>query len=134
MMAVALREPCGGMAIMSAPPAPLVPRELIGEPIVALIVLWTGAPEGARDGIAALEVPGDPVVDIVRPTTYGALQQVMDQGAPAGHRDYFKGGFMAGLPDDAVEAIVALGSDLRAPLTQIICAPLGAGTAYADVV
>jgi FAD/FMN-containing dehydrogenase len=28
---------------------------------------------------------------------------------------------------------VALGSDLRAPLTQIICAPLGAGTAYADV-
>lgn len=35
------------------------------------------------------------------------------------------------LSDDAVQDIVALGQDMRAPLTQIICAPLGAHTAYA---
>jgi FAD/FMN-containing dehydrogenase len=133
VMQTAPRELCGGLAIMSAPPAPFVPRELVGEPIVALIVLWAGEPADAQAGIAALDRLGEPVVDLVGRTTYGQLQQVMDAGAPAGHRDYFKGGFMAELPDAAVEAIVGLGSDLRAPLTQIICAPLGAGTAYADV-
>jgi FAD/FMN-containing dehydrogenase len=133
VMATAPRELCGGLAIMCAPPAPFVPGDLVGKPIVALIVLWAGAPEDGWDGIAPLDALGDPAVDLVGPTTYVALQQVMDQGAPAGHRDYFKGGFMSELPDDAVDAIVGLGSDLRAPLTQIICAPLGADTAYGDV-
>jgi FAD/FMN-containing dehydrogenase len=113
VMATAPRELCGGLALMCAPPAPFMPPDLVGT--------------------AALDALGEPAVDLVGPTTYAAVQQIMDQGAPAGHRDYFKGGFMTELPDDAVDAIVALGADLRAPLTQIICAPLGADTAYGDV-
>jgi FAD/FMN-containing dehydrogenase len=37
------------------------------------------------------------------------------------------------LSDDAVADIADLGRDMRAPLTQIICAPLGAHTMYAMV-
>ncbi len=133
VMTTAPRELCGGLAIMEAPPAPFVPPQLRGKPVVMLIVLWAGAAEDAAAGIAALDALGEPTVDLVGPTTYAAVQQIMDPGAPAGHRDYFKGGFMTELPDDAVDAIVALGDDLRAPLTQVICAPLGAGTAYGDV-
>ena len=64
---------------------------------------------------------------------YAEIQQIMDPGAPPGHRDYFKGGFMSSMSDAAAADIAAIATDMRAPLTQIICAPLGWHTAYAAV-
>ncbi|MCW2986362.1 MAG: linked oxidase-like protein [Conexibacter sp.] len=133
VMADAPAELCGGLTLMTAPPAPWVPEALRGGPVAAVLVLWAGAPEDAAAGIARLDALGTPAVDRVGPMLYTELQKITDASAPAGHRDYFKGGFMTNLPDDAIDVIVGLGGDLRAPLTQIICAPLGAGTAYAAV-
>jgi FAD/FMN-containing dehydrogenase len=133
LMAREPKELCGGMAILTAPPAPFVPDELRGAPVVGLMVLWAGDPSEAEAGIAPLDALGEPAVDMVRPMAYTEFQQLMDQGAPAGHRDYFKGGFISEVSDAAVEAIVEIGADLRAPLTQLICAPLGRQTAYAAV-
>jgi len=133
VMMAAPKELCGGLAFLTAPPAPWVPAEIQGAPVVALIALWAGDPADAERGISALDALGEPSVDDIGPTTYADVQQIMDPGAPAGHRDYFKGGFMSEMSDAAVRDIVALAGDLRAPLTQIICAPLGAGTAYAAV-
>lgn len=124
-------ELCGGMALLTAPPAPFVPAALRGRPVVAMIVLWAGDPAQAEAGVAALDALGPADVDRVGPMPYTELQQIMDAGAPAGHRDYFKGGFISEVSNAAIDAIVGLGADLRAPLTQIIWAPLGAGTAYA---
>jgi FAD/FMN-containing dehydrogenase len=133
LMAREPKELCGGMAILTAPPAPFVPDELRGAPVVGLMVLWAGDPTEAEAGIAPLDALGEPAVDMVRPMAYTEFQQLMDQGAPAGHRDYFKGGFISEVSDAAVEAIVEIGADLRAPLTQLICAPLGRQTTYAAV-
>ena len=131
VMAREPKELCGGMAILTAPPAPFVPEELRGGPVVGLMVVWAGDPAEAEAGIAPLDELGEPAVDMVKPMPYAEFQQLMDQGAPAGNRDYFKGGFIGDVTDAAVDAIVEIGADLRAPLTQLICAPLGAQTAYA---
>jgi FAD/FMN-containing dehydrogenase len=133
VMMAAPKELCGGLAFLTSPPAPWVPAQLRGIPVVAIIVLWAGEPSEGRAAMAALDALGEPVVDHIGEIDYTELQQIMDPGAPAGHRDYFKGGFMHGLSDNAVADIADLGRDLRAPLTQIICAPLGAHTMYAAV-
>jgi FAD/FMN-containing dehydrogenase len=133
VMMVAPKELCGGLAFLTAPPAPWVPETIRGTPVVAIIALWTGDPSEGRAAMAALDALGKPVVDHIGEIDYTVLQQIMDPGAPAGHRDYFKGGFMRTLSDDAVADIADLGRDMRAPLTQIICAPLGAHTMYAAV-
>jgi FAD/FMN-containing dehydrogenase len=133
VMMLAPKELCGGLAFLTAPPAPWVPEALRGTPVVAIIVLWAGDPADGPASMAALDALGEPIVDHIGEIGYTELQQIMDPGAPAGHRDYFKGGFMHTLTDDAVADIVALGRDMRAPLTQIICAPLGSHTAYAAV-
>jgi FAD/FMN-containing dehydrogenase len=104
-----------------------------GRPVVATIVLWAGDPAEAESGLAALDALGAPLVDDVGPIRYADLQRIMDAGAPPGHRDYFKGGFMTELSDAAITDIAELGSDMRAPRTQVICAPLGQHTAYAAV-
>jgi FAD/FMN-containing dehydrogenase len=133
VMLAAPKELCGGLAFLTAPPAPWVPESVRGTPVVATIVVWAGDPAEAAEGMAALDALGEPLVDGVSVQAYADIQQIMDPGAPAGHRDYFKGGFMTELSDAAVGDIVALGEDMRAPLTQIICAPLGSHTAYAAV-
>jgi FAD/FMN-containing dehydrogenase len=133
VMMAAPKELCGGLAFLTAPPAPWVPEAIRGNPVVAIIVLWAGDPADGPAAMTALDALGDPVVDHIGEIDYTELQQIMDPGAPAGHRDYFKGGFMHTLTDDAVADIADLGRDLRAPLTQIICAPLGAHTTYAAV-
>jgi FAD/FMN-containing dehydrogenase len=127
------KELCGGLAFLTAPPAPWVPEELRGTPVAAIIVLWAGDPVEGRAALSALDALGEPAVDHLGEIAYTELQQIMDPGAPAGHRDYFKGGFMHTLSDKAVHDIHDLARDMRAPLTQIICAPLGAHTAYAAV-
>jgi FAD/FMN-containing dehydrogenase len=133
VMLAAPQELCGGLAFLTAPPAPWVPERIRGTPVVAIIVLWAGDRADGPAEMAALDALGEPLVDHIGEIDYRGLQQIMDPGAPAGHRDYFKGGFMRTLSDDAVADIADLGRNMRAPLTQIICAPLGAHTAYAAV-
>jgi len=133
VMMAAPKELCGALALITAPPAPWVPEALRGKAVVATIVMWAGDEADGPAGMAALDALGEPAVDHVGPILYTDLQAIMDRGAPAGHRDYFKGGFMTELGDDAIDDIIGLGEDLRAPLTQIICAPLGHHTAYAAV-
>jgi FAD/FMN-containing dehydrogenase len=133
VMAEAPSSLCGGVTLMTAPPAPFVPTELHGKPVVILVVLWAGPADDAVAGIAPLAALGKPIADLVGPMPYTEVQKISDPSAPPGHRDYFKGGFMTELSDGAIDTIVGLAGDFRAPLTQIICAPLGAGTAYAAV-
>jgi FAD/FMN-containing dehydrogenase len=131
VMMAAPAELCGGLAFITAPPAPFVPEEHRGKVVAATIVLWAGDPAQAEAGMAALDVLGTPIVDQVHPIAYAKLQQTMDAGAPAGKRDYFKGGFMTQLSDAAIGDIVGLAETMTEPLTQIICAPLGHHTQYA---
>lgn len=132
VMAAVPAELCGGLSLITAPAAPFIPEELHGRPVIAVMVLWAGDPARGPAGIAPLAALGKPAVDLVGPIPYCQLQQLTDAATPPGQRDYFKGGFMADMPDEAISTIVALGEDLRAPLTQIVCAPLGT-TPYAGV-
>ncbi|MEO8262173.1 MAG: FAD-binding oxidoreductase [Pseudolysinimonas sp.] len=133
VMLAAPKELCGGLAFITAPPAPFIPEQYRGQLIVATIVLWAGADEDAAAGMALLDALGTPVADTVRQTPYTEIQQLMDPGAPAGKRDYFKGGFMSVLTDAAIDDIVGIAETVTEPLTQIICAPLGSHTSYAAV-
>jgi FAD/FMN-containing dehydrogenase len=131
LMRTAPPELCTGLALQAAPPVAFLPAELHGKPVVGLIVLWAGEPDRAEQGVAQLDVLGEPLADLVDEMPYVALQKIMDEGNPYGLRDYFKGGFISDLEDDAIDAIVRFGNDLRSPLTTIILGPLGSESEYA---
>ena len=126
VMASAPDELCGGIALMSAPPAPFVPAALHGEPVVATVVLWAGDRQEGDAGLAPLAALGEPLVDLVQPMPYVALQSMLapPPGAPP-LRAYVRFGFADELTPEAVDAVVALGGELGAPMSQIILQPLG---------
>jgi FAD/FMN-containing dehydrogenase len=105
-------------AIMTAPPEPFVPAELVGQKVVALVGCWCGPVEAGEAALAPLRALG-PVVDLFGPMPYTVLQTMLDGGAPYGLRSYFRGGYLAELSDEVIGAALNQGARMTSPMSQI---------------
>ncbi len=115
----------GGVAFVNAPPAPFVPPELQHQPAVGVIVCWTGSPEEGERVVAPIRNVMKPVVDVVQPMPYTALQSMLDDGGPKGIRGYFKAEFLEDLEDDVIDKLVDHGAKRPGPLVQLLMEPMG---------
>ena len=115
----------GGVALLTAPPEPFVPDELQGQPAIGVVYCYVGAVSDGEVAARPLREFGSPAVDLVQPMPYVAVQGMLDPGFPRGVREYFKVDWLASLPDDAVDTVVANAEKLPAPFGQLILAPMG---------
>jgi FAD/FMN-containing dehydrogenase len=121
----------GCIALVLAPPAPFIPAHLVGTPMVSMAVAAFGELDYADGLVAPLRELG-PVVDMVGPMPYMALQSMLDQGSPAGLRNHWKAGFIDTLPDEAIETAVDFAKRIPSPFTHILIQPLGGAYARVD--
>jgi hypothetical protein len=128
-MADAPEDLGSGVAFVSAPPEPFVPPEMHFKPITGVILCWSGSPEEGEKVIAPIREVAQPVMDMVGPMPYAALQGMLDGGGPKGIRAYMKAEFMPELTDDAIAELVQHGSDRPSPTTQLLLEPLGGAIA-----
>jgi hypothetical protein len=91
------------MGIVPAPPAPFPRPEEFGQPVVALVLLWTGDPAEGERALAPLRRVGTPLADVVRLVPYLALQSMLDPGAPHGRHYYWKAHRLPLLSDEVIE-------------------------------
>jgi FAD binding domain/Berberine and berberine like len=124
LMAEAPDALCGGLALMTAPPAPMVPAELQGRPAVGVIVVYAGDPERGAEHIAPLRALA-PAVDSVQPMPYVAVQSMMDDDHPDALRNYYRSGFVDELTDAAIDTILAGAAGAPSTLSAILLQPLG---------
>ena len=125
-------EVCGGLALLTAPPEEFVPEEARGKPACGVILAYIGDPEEGEEAFRPLTEWGEPLLEMVQPMPYVAVQQMIDAGNPWGINDYFKIDYLAELPDEAIDAAVAKAADIESPFTQVIFSPLGGAIARAD--
>jgi hypothetical protein len=128
-MADAPEDLGSGVAFVSAPPEPFVPPEMHFKPITGVILCWSGSPEEGEKVIAPIREVAQPVMDMVGPMPYAALQGMLDGGGPKGIRAYMKAEFMPELTDDAIAELVQHGGDRPSPTTQLLLEPLGGAIA-----
>jgi FAD binding domain/Berberine and berberine like len=105
-------------ATMTAPPEPFVPPGLVGQKSVALIGCWCGDLDAGAAVVAPLRALG-PSADVFGPMPYVALQQMGDGGAPAGLRNYFRGGFVDDLDDEVIDLVLTHGERMPSPMSAI---------------
>jgi FAD/FMN-containing dehydrogenase len=103
----------------NAPPAPWVPQELHGTPIVMLVACHSGTPEQAEADLAPLRALGDPAADLVAVKDYAVHQTLLDAAMPKGNHYYWKSEFVPALSDELLETYHAQFEDLEAPANQI---------------
>ena len=114
----------GGLALMTAPPEPFVPEHVQGKPIIGIIVLYTGNPD---DGERAFQPILDlgPVMKMVGPMPYAAVQEILAHGNPPGMQNYWKADMYQELPDAALDALLKAVANTLSPLTATFLQPLG---------
>jgi FAD/FMN-containing dehydrogenase len=114
-----------GVAFISAPPAPHVPPEMHFAPLVGCIVCWTGDHEEGERVVAPIREALQPVMDMVQPMPYVALQTMLDDSGPHGTRAYVKAEFLEEMTDAAIDTLVKHGNDRPGPMVQLILEPMG---------
>jgi FAD/FMN-containing dehydrogenase len=105
-------------AVLTAPPEPFVPPELVGQKAVALVGCWCGDHEAGAAALEPLRALG-PAADVFGPMPYVALQGMLDGGAPKGIFNYFRGGFVHDLDDDVIEIALDHGAPMPSPMSAI---------------
>jgi FAD/FMN-containing dehydrogenase len=115
----------GAIAFISAPPEPFVPAEMHFKPVVGAIVCWTGDHDEGERAVAPLREAMQPVIDMVQPMPYVALQSMLDDGGPKGIRAYMKAEFLEELSDEAIAKLTRHGMNRAGPMSQIIIEPMG---------
>jgi FAD/FMN-containing dehydrogenase len=129
-METAPREVCGGMLCMHAPPAPFVPPELHGGPVVTVLAAYLGDVDTGTKTLAPLKQL-DPAVDLMGPTTYLDLQAVTDAGNPPGRRNYWRSELLPAAPDELLDACIACAAGATSPASTLVLGRLGG--AFGDV-
>jgi FAD/FMN-containing dehydrogenase len=113
------------VAFISAPPEPFVPAEMHFKPIVGIVICWTGDHEEGERVVAPIREAAQPVMDMVQPMPYTALQSMLDASSPKGIRGYMKAEFMEELSDEAVEKLARHGANRAGPTAQLLMEPMG---------
>jgi FAD/FMN-containing dehydrogenase len=76
-----------------------------------------------------LRAVGPPLADSIGVMRYVDLQSAGDAGFPRGRRHYWKAGFLAEFPDEAVDAFVECARKVTSPLTSVLLMPMGGAIA-----
>jgi len=118
--ATAPRELTSVAVLRMAPPAPWLPKEVHGKPIIALFLCHSGKVEEAEALIAPLRKLGRPVADIVTRRPYAQMQSLLDATQPKGRRYYWKSHYLAGIEGRTIELVAEHAGRIRSPFSAIL--------------
>ena len=105
-------------SVMTAPPEPFVPPDLVGQKAVGIVGCWCGDLDAGSTAIGPLRAL-DPAADVFAPMPYVGLQGMLDGGAETGLRNYFRGGFLDDLDDRVIDVALDHGARMPSPMSQI---------------
>lgn len=118
--AEAPRELASVAVLRIAPPAPWLPKEVHGQPIVAVFVCHSGQVEEGEAWLAPLRQLGRPVADIVTRRPYVQMQSLLDATQPKGRRYYWKSHYLPGIESKTIDLAIEHHQRIRSPHSAIL--------------
>jgi len=113
--------------LMPAPPAPFVPAELVGKPVLIAFTVYAGDIEAGQRAVRPLRDLGA-LVDLLAPMPYHAIYNLT---ADAGHRaaSHQRSGFFQEFDRAAINSIISAAHNMPAGHSLIQFRPLGGAMA-----
>jgi FAD/FMN-containing dehydrogenase len=115
-----------------APPVPFLPEDVHGKPIVMVAACYAGALEDGIEAVRPLKELGNPIVDLLEPKLYTALQSTFDPAVPHGWHRYWKAAELPPLTDDAIDTLIEHAAAQTSPKSYCIVFQLGGALARAE--
>ncbi len=110
-------------AFIPAPAEPDVPSELHGRPAVMVAGMHAGPLADGEQALRAIREFGPPAADFFEATAYADFQRSLDD--PPGYRNYWTAENVAGLPDEAIDALAARAAEIPPGPSQLFIVPWG---------
>ena len=91
-----------------------------GTKLAAIIVCHAGGLEAGAKAVAPVKAFGAPVMDVIGPMPYTAVNTLFDAGFPRGALNYWKSNFLAGLEDKAIDTIIERFGDTPSTMNALL--------------
>jgi FAD/FMN-containing dehydrogenase len=108
-----------------APPAPWLPKEVHGKPIVALLACFSGNPDDGEKAVAPIKSFGKPIGDVLVRRPYAQMQSMLDGTQPKGRRYYWKSEYLSSIEPALCGKVIEHAARIRSPHSAVILFPLG---------
>ena len=108
-----------------APPAPWLPREMHGKPVVALLACYSGNPEDGEKAVAPIKAFGNPIGDVLVRRPYVQLQSLLDGSQPKGRRYYWKSEYLPRIEPALCDKAIEHAARIRSPHSAVILFQIG---------
>jgi FAD/FMN-containing dehydrogenase len=106
--------------IRPAPPAPWLPVEWHGKPIVALLACHSGNVATAENAVAPIKSFGKPIGDVLVRRPYTQVQSLLDATQPKGRRYYWKSEYLPGVDPALCETVIKHGMEIQSPHSAVV--------------
>jgi FAD/FMN-containing dehydrogenase len=108
-----------------APPAPWLPKEMHGKPIVAMLACHSGRLDDGEKAVAPIKTFGKPIGDIMIRRPYTQLQSLLDATQPKGRRYYWKSEYLPSIEPALCQQVMTHAAKIRSPHSAVILFQLG---------
>jgi hypothetical protein len=102
-----------------APALPVVPPDLVGERVIAVVCCYAGSVEEGEKVVRPLKGFGSPVLDLCGPKPYLTHQSMFDASFPRGWWYYFRSCDVADLNDGIIDVMAEYGNQIASPITSV---------------
>ncbi|MCK6619048.1 MAG: FAD-binding oxidoreductase [Calditrichia bacterium] len=103
-----------------APPAPWLPKDMHGKPIVAILACYSGRSEEGEKLVAPIKSFGNPVGDVLVRRPYAQMQSLLDATQPKGRRYYWKSEYLPAIEPALCEKVIEHAAKIRSPHSAVI--------------
>jgi FAD/FMN-containing dehydrogenase len=103
-----------------APPAPWLPKDMHGKPIVALLACYSGKPEEGEKTVTPIKSFGNPIGDVLVRRPYAQMQSLLDATQPKGRRYYWKSEYLSRIEPALCEKVIEHAARIRSPHSAVI--------------
>ena len=115
-----------------APALPVVPPDLVGKLVIAVVACYAGPIEDGERVVRPLKEFGSPVLDLCQPKPYLAHQQMFDPSFKHGWWYYVRSCDVAQLDDDVIDIVVEHGLRITSPVSSVALWQMGGAVARVD--
>ncbi len=120
------------VVLRMAPPAPFLPPEVHGQPVVVIGACYAGSIEDGERAVAPLRRFGEPLVDVIQPKPYVAHQAFFDPTAPHGLGYFWKSEYVPSLSDALIDTLAERAWAVPTPESYTIIFHLGGAIGRQD--
>lgn len=113
------------VVMRKAPPLPFLPAEWHGREVLVLAMCYSGDVKKGEKALAKLRSLGEPIADVVGPTSFVSWQKAFDPLLAPGARNYWKSHDFVKLSDEVIDLLLDAVSNLPGPECEIFIGHVG---------